>query len=696
MTIINGAPQTQYLGVKDSSGGGNVYDPEVLPTHLPHVFIYAEDGPLTPQLVVGDSLVNMYGSNTFDLRSKYANHATVLVNELNARGNSVMVQRIKPKDAKPNANVRISLDLLGPVTKDEYKRLSSGLLETNSLGQYIPTGNSLTGYIGKWVTEHIELDSSGVSLFGQGNERAGDQVDAATGLQSRRYPMFDLEVSHFGDRGNNVGIRMWAPTTRSAQPVDSTFITKDRAYPFRIACIRRADASSTAKVVQSNSAEQFIEVALKPGAVNTSYDTEMYVGDQFIDRYSDLDTSTGRPPKYGPFGRIHVYQDNVDSILEKLYNAEVAHYVTGSDFNGEVGEKYRFNLFGATHSNGAEYATFSLDVSSANSTRLSELTNIYATGGSDGTMNDQAFAESVAVEVAEYANPDSVLMDDAYYPQSVVYDTGFPLETKYELIKTIAIRKDTSVILATHVVGGKELTASEESALAIALRTRLQMFPESSYYGTSTLRGCVVGRSGVLISSQYRKRLPLTIELAAKAASYMGAGNGKWKSGESFDRAPGSILTLFKDINVTFTPVSVRNKDWDNGLIWVQNYNRRSVQFPALRTVYPDDTSVLTSFFNMMICVELQKVGGRCHREFVGSDQLTNDELIKAVNDFYNDNTVGRFDNRCVVTPITTITGFDKKRGYSWTTVLQMYAPNMKSVQTLTVEAKRLDDLATA
>lgn len=696
MTIINGAPHTQYLGVKDGSGGGQVYDPEVLPTHLPHVFIYAEDGPLTPQLVVGDSLVNMYGSNTFDLRSKYATHATVLVNEVNARGNSIMVQRVKPLDANPNANVRISLDLLGPVTKDEYKRLSTGLYETDSLGRFIPTGNSVSGYIGKWVTEHIKPAADGSSSFGLGNERAGDQVDAATGLQSRRIPMFDLEASNFGERGNNVGLRMWAPTIRSSQPVDSTFITKDRAYPFRVACIRRADATSTAKVVTSNAAEQFVEVALKPGAVNTSYDKDMYIGDQFIDNYSDLDTSTGRPPKFGPFGRMHVYQDNVDAVLAKLYEAEYPNYVVGGDFNGEVGEMYRFNLFGATHSNGAEYATFSLDVNSANSTRLSEITNIYASGGSDGTMNGQLFAELVAAEVAEYANPDSVLMDDAYYPQSVVYDTGFPLETKYELIKTIAIRKDTAVILATHVVDGKELMASEESALAIALRTRLQMFPESSYYGTSTLRGCIVGRSGMLINSQYRKRLPLTIELAAKAASYMGAGNGKWKSGESFDRAPGSIVTMFKDINVTYTPTSVRNKDWDNGLIWVQNYNRRSVQFPALRTVYPDDTSVLTSFFNMMICVELQKVGGRAHREFVGSDQLTNDELIKEVNQFYEDNTVGRFDNRCVVVPVTTITGYDKKRGYSWTTVLEMYAPNMKSVQTLTVEARRIDDLATA
>lgn len=61
------------------------------------------------------------------------------------------------------------------------------------------------------------------------------------------------------------------------------------------------------------------------------------------------------------------------------------------------------------------------------------------------------------------------------------------------------------MVLGTHTVGDRELTASEEHSLAIALRTRLQMYPESDYFGTPVLRGMIVGRSGKLRNSQFTK-----------------------------------------------------------------------------------------------------------------------------------------------------------------------------------------------
>jgi len=126
-------------------------------------------------------------------------------------------------------------------------------------------------------------------------------------------------------------------------------------------------------------------------------------------------------------------------------------------------------------------------------------------------MNDNAFAVLVAREVSAYADPNSVLLDDAKYPESIIYDSGFPIATKHALCSFIAQRKDTAVVLSTHTVGGPALTAAEESSLAIALRTRLQMYPESEFYGTSTVRGMIVGRSGILLNSQYKHRLPLDL-----------------------------------------------------------------------------------------------------------------------------------------------------------------------------------------
>ena len=133
-------------------------------------------------------------------------------------------------------------------------------------------------------------------------------------------------------------------------------------------------------------------------------------------------------------------------------------------------------------------------------------------------------------------------MDLPVHVESIMYDAGFPLDVKLKLAYFISQRKDTMVVLGTHDVEDRTLTASEEHSIAIALRTRLRLFPESEYWGTPVTRAIIIGRSGLVRNSQYNKRLPLTYELAVKAARYMGAGNGRWKNGAHFDGAPGSIV----------------------------------------------------------------------------------------------------------------------------------------------------------
>jgi hypothetical protein len=258
----------------------------------------------------------------------------------------------------------------------------------------------------------------------------------------------------------------------------------------------------------------------------------------------------------------------------------------------------------------------------------------------------------------------------------------------------MAIRKDIAVIVSTHDVLSPVLSASEESSLAIALRARATNYPESDLFGTPVMRCMIVGRCGKLINSQYRKKLPLTLEIAAKSAAYMGAGNGKWKAGFAFDDAPNNNVTMFTDVNVTFTPASVRNKDWAAGLNWVDQYDRRSLYFPALKTVYDNDTSVLTSFFTMMAIVELNKVGERVRRRFSGNSKLTNAQLIERINAEVIAQTQGRFDDRFIIKPDAHFTAADLARGFSWTLAIQIYAPNMKTVGTLSIESYRIEDLA--
>lgn len=692
-TILNAAPMTNALGIQDLSTRPAPVIVELVPTHLPVIYGYAQKGPAGPQLVSGADATNMYGANTFDLRKPYATHQTVLANELNRQANAFIFNRVFPADAGPAATIALLLDVL-PTTIPVYNRNPDGSYVVDATGAPVASGQTVPGFRVKWVVDTVKVDALGNSLFGQGGIVPGDQMDTATNVQSKRYPMMDLEVSSIGGDGNNQAIRLSAPTINSASVINPNLLINEMAYPFRLSCVSRPDSITSPSTVVTQAAEQFINFTFKPGTIDRTTDLQMYLGDRFFPSYQDL-TTPNQAPQFGPFGKLHIYDANIDTVLKEFYAAELP-YITGfSDFTGVPNEEYRFNFFSGVSSNAVPYTAFQVIADTPGSVRLTENTTIYAQGGSDGTMNEALFGGLVATMANEYGNPNSVLQDMAKYPESIIYDTGFPLNTKMSLANFIALRKDTAVVLSTHDVLLPQLTASEESSLAIALRTRLQMFPESTFYGTSTVRGMIVGRSGKLLNSQYTKPLPLTIEIASKAAAYMGASNGKWKAGAAFDMSPNNNVTMFAadTINITYTPASVRNKDWANGLVWVDSFDRRSVYFPAFKTVYNNDTSVLNSFFTMMACVELEKIGERARRQFSGVSSLTPQQIIDRVNNFVTDAVKDKFDSRFVIIPNTYFTAADTARGYSWSLAIQIYAPNMMTVMSLTIQSFRIGDL---
>lgn len=694
--IINAAPMTIMQGVQDLSTRAPVQDAEVLPTHLPKIYLYTQKGPVgEAQMAVGDTLTNMFGAASFDERQPWATHATALINVINAQGNASMVERVKPDDAPDEATIRLSVDVLADQLT-VYARNSDGSITVDIAGNPVAAVPAATvaGYKLKWVAELVPT-VLGVSDFGTGAQKPGDQVGAGAST-STRYPVMDLKASSFGAWGNNQGIRLWAPTTASGQPLDDRLLATRKVYPFRIGCMARADGISTPQSVPTLFAEQYINACWKSGTIDPNTDAQVYLGDVFLDSWQDLSTP-GQPKTFGPFGDLHIYDSEIATVLGLLYTAELAAAGTFTDLplgGTAATDQYLINMISAVSSNNVPYYAVQLVNGGTGYVRPTENTVIYAQGGGDGTMTETAFAASVATLVAGYADLNSPLQDTAKFPESIIYDSGFPLATKKALAQFISLRKDTFVVLSTHDTSGPALTASQESSLAVALRTALQLYPESEYYGTSTMRGMVVGRSGKMIGSQYPNRLPLTLEIASNAAAYMGAGNGDWKPGFSFDRAPGSEVKMFQDINVTWTPAAVRNKDWANGLVWVENFSRRNTYFPALKTVYDNDTSILNSFFTALACVELEKVGDRARRQFSGADDLTNAQLIERVNQFIIDNTTGRFDGRYTIVPQTFFTSNDAQRGFSWSMIITLYGPNMKTVGTLTIQARRIEDLA--
>jgi hypothetical protein len=686
--IVNAAAMVIEHGTQDLSKRVLPREPEFIPQHLPKFYLYTEKGPIEPQLVVGAERARVFGDETFNLRSKFANHATVFANAINAQGNACMLQRIVPQDIGPEATITVWLDVL-PATVDLYERNSDGSIKLDAQGDPIVT-TTAPGFKVKWVVSHY-ADKTALQGFGAQTIKPGDQTNALTSTQSQRYPIFEVKASSLGSVFNLSGLRLWAPTTKSVSSMPSKMMNAHRAYPYFISVIRRPDLQSSPKLVETLFAEQKMMVTFKKDTIDPLTDKELYIGDNFIDAYQNL-TDLRYPKQFGEFGDMKVYDANIETLLTMFHNAEKTEIDQFSDFTADAADKHLFNFLTGVTSSNTPYHTFQF-VDSVNSVRFSEYTNVYAAGATDGTMTDAAFALSVKNELEVYTDPNHPVQELAVNVESIMYDSGFPLATKLAMADFIAQRKDTFVVLSTHDVNDRILDASEEHALAISLRTRLQMYPESDYFGTPVTRAMIVGRSGLLRNSQFTKHLPLSLEVAIKAAKYMGAGNGRWTNGASFSAAPGSVVQYMTDINVTWVPASVRNRNWDVGLNWVQAYDRKSYFFPALKTIYDDDTSVLNSFFTAMAICQLNKVAHAAWREFSGTDTLTNSQLAQRVNDFVNSRVANRFDDRFVIVPDVQFTDMDLLRGFSWTLPIKIYAPNMKTVMTTYVQAFRKDDL---
>jgi hypothetical protein len=689
--IVNAAPMVIDRGTQDLSRRQVPREPIAVPQHLPKMYLYAQKGPTTPVLASGAELTNVYGSETFNLQGKFATANTVFAQGAQANANALMVQRLIPEDAGPNATLCAWLDVL-PTTVDVYQRNSDGSIATDGAGDAIITGTT-AGYKVKWVVTHYP-DAVAAEQFGQLTQTAGDQVDAATSTQSTRYPIFELKASSVGSYGNFSGIRLWAPTIRDGA-MPTKMMNTAKAYPYMLQMIQRPDALSSPKVVPTVFAEQEVMFTFKPEVVDPVTAQRLYAGEIVVPSYENL-SDPKYPKVYGNFHDHVWYDDNIAALTAMFHAAEIPFINGFSDITADPADKHLFNFVTGVSSFNVPYHSF-VFTDSPNTTRWAKSTNVYAAGSSDGTMNETAFALLVKNAVSDYLDPLNPVQELAVNPESIIYDSGFPLETKYELLDFISQRKDTFVVLSTYTNGEPPMDAAEDMSVSIALRTRAQMFPESDYFGTPVMRCMIVGRSGKIRNSLWKKELPLTYEVLVKAAKYMGAGNGRWVNGQNFDGAPGSIVESMTDVSITWVPASVRNRNWDVGLNWVQAYDvDGSYFFPAFKTVYNDDTSVLNSFTLAMAICYLNKVAHACWREYSGKDSLTNAQLIQRVNDFVNDRVNNKFDGRYVIKPDAQVTDMDVLRGFSWTLPIKIYAPNMKTVMTTYVQAYRIEDLAAA
>lgn len=525
----------------------------------------------------------------------------------------------------------------------------------------------------------------------------------ANTIYSTMYPIFELKAKNQGSWYNNIGFSVGSLQNSD---IDSKILSELKALPYAWAFFTRPSPKVSPTVFRNLYAEPSSNIVFLEKATNPS--TEARLDFEYILQNNWFnETDPLKSLRYWDYEGFKFYRENffecskkfmvkeqpyITKIESQWADGETSNTISWFDFTtdhkDELLEKefLLINPFNCRSSKYKMYMTLRLSNEGSTLTKfqsevtMSSETPIFLSGGKDGTLDNEMFEKGVVKEMAEYLDPDSTYQDLAINTESVLYDSGFTLETKKSLVNFITLRKDTAVIFTDHdaQLGEKTNILSNSRAIAVAIGNRLKLAPESEYYGTPVCRAMVMVGTGKLRDGQTDERIPLTYEIAIKAARMMGASSGVWDSSQLFDRE--NMVERLTDVQPNFVPTGIKATLWDDGIVWPQPYNRSSFHFPALQTIYSDDTSVLNNYFAMMCLIQLTKLGDRMWRKFTGTATMTNGEFVDAVNTAAMDDLKGRFGGLFNVVVECHIDEQDAQRGYSWHLVTKLYGSTLKTV----------------
>lgn len=694
MDIKNAAPMVIDQGTKDLSMRTVGVSSLISPQHLPKFYIFAETGPVGGTYIdfSQDSLTNLYGDDTFNVEKKYYTHQTPFLQAAASAGNNCIVHRIVSANAADAANVALYLDVL-PTQVPIYRKNTDGSvaldLDGNPIVMKDGSGDDITmaGFKVCWVTDFVTVPlgqyEPGTLLMRNGIQNEG-------AVQSMQYPIFEIAADHAGDFGKKLATRFYAALQTDQYPFPSNFLNDTKVYPYYFQMLKANDNVTGKTVPMLNGyGSQFSRFASKKGAIDPTSGLTVDFSKVVTDQY--LQTNYNGPTGVGI---VRTYFNNIDTVLGMFYDAEkvIADPFRDSVISTTEDNRHALNFLGFTSSNGSPYQSIKV-VNAPGSTRMTKNTNIFLKGSNDGDISEQILDAFVAEDMEEYDSATSEYNDIVLHPASIIYDSGFSMATKKSMCKFISRRKDTFVVLSTYAYNNPANLLADQYSIGVALKTMIELFPESEVFGTPVMRGMIMPGSGYIVNSPYLKRVPSSYDLINKAARYMGASNGAWKNGYAFDRAPLSIITTMRDMDVTWVPAVTRNAMWSVGLNFALNYKVKTQFFPALQTVYENDTSILNSFFTVVAIAYLNKIAHSAWREYTGSVSLTNAQLEEQVNNYVASMVKDKFDGMFVIVPDCRVTEADALRGYSWTLGIKIYANNMKTVCTTHVEAYRMTDL---
>lgn len=683
MRLKNSTPRAIFTGFKEGLTTDPVTAPEITPIHLPYVFIQGGRGKEDTLLLTGDALSTVYGDDMLNYRSKYASPSTLLARQAASTGSAIFTKRLVSPDAK-YARIRIGVEVVDDILP-VYLRNPDGSYKKDKDGNRIQDGNIVTNKTKmRWVVNH-DKDADNPNDFGKDQVVIGSMTATADDAQSTYYPILDGLVSWRGEDGNNIGLRIEAPTALSSNPTRTDIIERIGAFLYRIQFVERKSSRTSPTVIRTINGMEQETFALQTGVVHPDDETDLSFDKVVVDAYEY--NETGNTPIFAPMDQLYVYQNNVDELTKRLYKAESE--VDGNNLLTDVEFlDGQMNIFTGVDYNGIPYYSVEVLDADQGGVIFDGTSTYYAIDGSDGTVDWDTFDALAKQQFESFGRMGEDLEDMAFYPFSIVYDIGYKVDTKKAMANVLSLRPDVMIIASTHTWKGVELNVDEESSMGAMLRNYYRLHPESVLYNTPACRAAVFMQYGESIEAPSLGKVPLTLEVANKLATYMGASDGVIR-GTRIDNNPGNVVTTMRKINKTYRNATVRDRDWENGLNYVQTYNRNSNFFPAWGTIYNNDRSVWRSLINVIIGCDLTRVCYRLWAETTGTTGMDETLFLKLMGERFLEYTTGRYNDHVTVKGRFYLDKEDGYNGFSYHGDISLIGDPGMTVGTFTITGLR-------
>lgn len=626
------------IRVRDISGGSDATAVN-LPLHAPVFFLQTEMGePGIP--FWGDMSAHSarFGSKSFDPKSKFYTHQSFFATTGMANGCFI----VRMVDDTAQAASLVLLATLTQTQVPQYKRDVLGGIVLDSNGkpvvEYQADGTTpLTepGLTISWSTRELAASE-------EFNDIAVQTIQGADGT-STVYPILAMAASNPGSGVNRYGFRLY-----STADIDTSVESRVKSAMYRFApVLMAADTSGTVSAVTDLYGQKYNDVSLKDSVTDPSTNQDVSLNEVLSENYTDQ--SSGE--SYFPF-QIHTFSDNVELIGKAIL-------AVSPELATVIDDPFEINLITAQDSNGNPYEHFLVDSGSA--AVLNANVVQYLQGGTDGTVS---LAQLESLFQAFCTGTDNVeFRDNLRYPISHVYDSGFTLPTKYAMLNLLSIRDDIAIDLTTlDATATKVNTPAQDQSIGAALLARARTYPESEIEGTEAIRVTLFMQSGLLSQSYtWKKQAPTTFQRLLQRLKFYG---GDHVTGSPKER-PNSEVTAFRSMSWTAALDAQRQLNWDTALNVVQYADRSVLFFADLRSVFSDETSILSDVEIVDLLVFLKHVVRNQWTYFSGGNKGTSEfsTIKKQVEKRCN----YVFGSYLPVTITPEKTALDKARGWSTT-----------------------------